>query len=177
MKKFVAISTTVISIIFLTHQFAHAQTMQNFFYSKGVKDLCQAAHVSNDYESGTYNVQDNYVDITFVSKDHVFDRDIYTSLRLVRGAGGLYFTDILILNSNGTIGSDGTDGDIVNPFNAFGLQAALMLSLAKSIDRDSYQQLQQKIIDEFHTDVEQWNGKMWTLFGLNLDYIEYALKN
>jgi hypothetical protein len=109
------------------------------------------------------------VDITFVSKDHVFDRNISTSIRLVRGLGGLYFTDLIILGEN--------PADIVNPFDAFRLQTTLMLALAKAIDKDSYTQIQQKIIDEFHTDVEQWDGKTWALFGLNLDYAEYKLKN
>jgi hypothetical protein len=30
--------------------------------------------------------------------------------------------------------------------------------------------MQQKNMATFNTDVEQWNGKMLTLFGLNLDY-------
>ncbi|EHQ29787.1 hypothetical protein [Mucilaginibacter paludis] len=162
-----ALTLLIVAGFFTTSPKASAQKMQDFFYSKGVKDLCQAAHVSNDYESGTYDVHDDYVDVTFISKDHVFNRDIHTSVRLIRGVGGFYFNDLIAPD----------DGDVVKPFNAFGLTAALMLTLTESIDKESYNKLEQAITDQFHTDVKQWNGKMWALFAINLDYFEYAVKN
>ncbi|MGY3213967.1 hypothetical protein [Mucilaginibacter sp. HD30] len=167
MKRFITISLLIIAIALLANQWAFAQTLSNFFYYKGVKDLSEAAHVSNIYLNGTYTIQDNYVDVTCVSKDNLFDRNIHTSLRLIRGAGVLFFTDIIVTG----------DDDVIEPFDAFGLQTALMLGLVKAIDSDSYAKLLQSMINQFHTDPQRWNGKTWALFGLNLDYLGYKLKN
>ncbi|MBN8669495.1 MAG: hypothetical protein J0L80_02340 [Chitinophagales bacterium] len=144
-----------------------AQNLEQYFYTKGINSLCEAAHPTNDYIDGAYAIKDGYIDISITSKDNTFGKVITTDLRIVRGVGDLYFSDII----------NKQDNDIVPPFEAFGLQANLLLVLTKSIDQASYQKIRASVQEEFGTDFERWTGKMWAVFALNLDYYEFMLNN
>lgn len=145
----------------------HAQNVDKYFYSLGVYHLCQAAHVSNDYLSATYDVQPGYVDISIKSKDNVFGATIHTNLRVIRGTGDLYFSDIIVQG----------DDDMVRPFEALGLEVDMVKELIRAADSDTYNKMRQSVQKSFNTDFEHWTGKMWALLAINLDYYEYLLKN
>lgn len=163
MKSLTKILLLVVFSIRTTSSFS--QTLEGYFISKGVYHLCQAAHASNDYLEGTYDINKGYVDISLKSKDNVFGASIHTDLRLFRGNGDLYFSDITVLK----------DDDMVNPFDAFGLQIELMRILIQAVDKETYNKMRNSIKNSFNTDFENWTGKMWALLAINLDYYEYML--
>lgn len=141
----------------------NAQSVENYIKYRG-RNIAEMTHVSNDFIRGNYlSHSGQYTDILILSKDNLFDRTITTKLRLVHGFMDLYFKDIVILSDN----------DVTNPFDAFGLQAALMASIVKNVDSKSYNSLKLKLRTEFGVDFESWTGKQWAIFALNLDYLDY----
>src|SRR5713226_3754021 len=94
--------------------FARAQTLGNFFYNTGVKDLATCAHPTNHFDHGTYDLEDGYVII-----DMFYTENVHTRVRLDQGAGSLYFNRLRVLYDN----------DFVNPFVFFGMEAALLVDL------------------------------------------------
>lgn len=144
--------------------FAFAQTLANYFYNQGVKDLCTVSHVTNDFVTGRYQIADSYVEVGINSKDNVFGRDIYTQVRIVRGFGDLYFRDLVVESDN----------DSVNPFDGFGLMSSAMARLVRNSDPDSYEKIKRKVAGLFdEPDPERWSGKMWALVYINLEYYDY----
>lgn len=145
---------------------AVAQTVDDFFRQKGTYDLFKAAHPSNDYLHGTHDVFDRYIDIFLIGRDNVAGGDVHTRLRVMKGIGGLYFNEIIIL---------GDDDPFAHPFEFFEMEAKTVMALAEGIDKATYNDMRAKLQQLFHTDIDHWTGKMWALFGLNLDYAEYML--
>ncbi len=152
----------VFALIFAVNVSGFAQSMAGYVRDRGV-NLAEMIHTSNDFIRGSYANNSGYTDITVYTKDHLFDRVITTKLRLVHGFGNLYFKDIIVL----------ADNDITNPFDAFGVQAALLARLAKQVDRASYDKIRYDLKKSFGEDFEDWTGKQWAILALNLDYLNY----
>lgn len=144
-----------------------AQTLDSYLKTKGVSNLCTAAHTSHTYLSGTYAVSKDYIDVDFKSRDAIFGSSMKTQLRITRGAGGLYFKDITVIE-------DEADW-LLKAFDAFGLQSEILISLIESVDRKVYLQMRNWVSQTFDTDFENWNGKMWAVLALNLDYYDYLI--
>lgn len=153
------------ALAFTTSRLFAQTALERYFNDEGVYHLCQAAHASNDYLSGSYDIYPGYVDVSLTSKDNIFGVKIYTDIRVVRGAGDLYFSDLKVLH----------DDDMVKPFEAFGLQAVMVTELIKTVDQPTYKKIRSSIIQQFDTDFEHWTGKMWALLAINLDYYEFML--
>jgi Tfp pilus assembly protein PilE len=145
---------------------SYSQNLEGYFRDQGVAHLSQAAHTSNDFYSGEYDVQDSYVEVDIVSRDNLFNRYVKTNMKVYRGTGDLYFSDIYV-----TLDEDNT----FPTFEAFGINASLVVELIKAIDQDTYNKIKNDIINIFHTDISRWTGKMWALFAINLDYYSYLL--
>ena len=139
-----------------------AQSMAGYIRDRGV-NLAEMIHTSNDFIRGSYANNSGYTDITVYTQDHFFDRVITTKLRLVHGFGSLYFKDIIVL----------ADNDITKPFDAFGVQAALLARVVKEVDRASYDKIRYDLKKSFGQDFENWTGKQWAILALNLDYLSY----
>lgn len=150
----------------ITATYSCAQTLEDFFHHQGSAHLLNAAHPSNDYLHGRHYIYKDYIDVSLTSKDNVLGGDVYTDLRIIRGNSDLYFADILILND--------TD-PFAKPFDALGAEAQFIMQLYKSLDQQTYNKLLADIQNAFHTDVEHWTGKMWAVFGLNVDYYGFML--
>lgn len=141
MKNIIKIILVFCFVISNSNSFS--QTLDGYLYSKGVYNISQASHISNDYLEGGYNIYKDYVDISIKSKDNVFGGTVYTDLKLVRGLNGLYFSDIII----------DRDTDMVKPFEAFGLSADLMQEVYKNIDSDTYNKICTNLKESFNTDI------------------------
>lgn len=150
--------------LLLICNFSFAQTLANYFYNQGVKDLCTVSHVTNDYVTGQYSVAESYIEVGINSKDNLFGRDIYTQVRVIRGFGDLYFRDLIVESDN----------DTVNPFDGFGLMSNALVKLVKNSDPDNYAKIKRQIAGLFdEPDPERWTGKMWALVYINLEYYDY----
>ena len=146
---------------------AFSQTLEKFFATRGVHNLSDAAHPANDFLDGNYDVTASYVDVSIASKDNVTEGNVYTDLRLIRGGGGLYFNDILVIRD--------TD-PWAKPFDAFKVQVQLVLIGYKALVGDAeFEKMLLSVQDTFHTDMTKWTGKMWAVFAINLDCIAYML--
>jgi hypothetical protein len=146
--------------------FSQSMEMEDYFYSKGVFHLAQTTHPANVYMSGEYTMDSKYVDVSIKSIDNVFGAKINTDIRIIRGLGDLYFSNLIVLGDN----------DLVKPFEAFGLQSSFLVAVLKAIDQNTFLEVANTINQSFNTDIEHWNGKMWALLALNLDYYDYLIK-
>ena len=113
MKRLVLL---LVSIIIGSNVFA--QNLEQYFYTKGINSLCEAAHPTNDNIDGAYAIKDGYIEVSITSKDNTFGKVITTDLRIVRGVGDLYFSDMI----------NKQDNDIVPPFEAFKIHRPSQLS-------------------------------------------------
>ncbi len=164
MKPLFSIVFLLISLTNANNAFAQ-KTLEDYLVSSGLQKLRRAAHPSNDFLSRTYNITPGYIDISIKSWDNVFDRTVRTDMRVVRGGGGLYFSNIVVQY----------DDDIVRPFDALEIIIAGVREVARSVDPEAYNKVRQAVSFLFSTNFENWNGKMWTIALLNLDYYNYLL--
>lgn len=153
-------------LLFFSFHFVVAQNIYQFIEARG-KNISSTAHPSNDFLRGSYSsATQGYTDIIIISRDNLFSREITTKLRLVHGLGNLYFSDVKVLGDN----------DVTKPFDAFGLEATILAKLIRKVDSKTYSQIRDEIKANFNTDFENWNGKMWALLALNLDYYDYLMQ-
>lgn len=144
-----------------------AQSVSGYFETRGVSQLSEMAHITNDYISGEYSLDNQNIFVYIKSKDNVFGASVYTELTIERGFGGLYFSNIIV----------NKDNDSFPPFEAFGITNQMAIEIFKSIDKETVAKIRDEIIEKYGTNIEQWNGRMWALFVLNLDYYSYILGN
>lgn len=157
----------ILSLLFLLVSLnGLAQTLDKYFYSKGVTSLSQLAHPTNLYLSGTYDIYSASIDVWIKSQDKDSGKSIDTKLHIVTGIGDLYFSDIVVKS----------DTDYIDPFDALGLQMVVLQEIWKGLDNKSFIKMKQAFIDDFGSDIEQWNGKTWALLILNLDYYGYLTR-
>lgn len=143
-----------------------AQTLDKYFYSKGLTSLSQLAHPTNVYLSGTYDIYSASIDVWIKSQDKDSGKIIDTKLHIVRGIGDLYFSNIVVKS----------DTDYIDPFDALGLQMVVLQEIWKGLDNKSFIKMKQAFIDDFGADIEHWSGKTWALLILNLDYYGYLTR-
>jgi hypothetical protein len=155
-----------LSILIIKSPIIFSQTLAGYFETKGVYNLCQAAHVSHDYLSGTYDIKKGYIDVSIKSRD-AFGSTKQTDIRVMRGTGDLFFSQLVVTYDNATW--------LADTFEAFGFQASLMLALIEAVDQRTYDKMRNAVKETFNTDFENWTGKMWALLAINLDYYEYML--
>ncbi len=158
--------TTITLLLFLNLSLK-AQTLDGYFKYRGVKQLSEMAHITNDFESGEYSIDDQNVYVYIKSKDNVLGASIRTELSVNLGGGGLFFTDIYV----------NYDNDMVRPFEAFGAFTDLFQDILKSIDSEYYERIRKQFMESYGTDFRRWSGKTWALLALNLDYYSYLLGN
>ncbi len=154
-------------LFIVTAHRSFAQNMEGFFRTKGVKDLCEAAHPSNQYLEGKYFVADDHVSISIVSEDNITGRNIYTDIQLRRGNGALPFTELILVR----------DTDPFKTFDAFlKLQVRPLMLLYKGIlDEKLFGQAITTIESISSKKVEDWDGATWALLAINFDYYNYLL--
>ncbi len=131
-----------------------SSSMGNFFKYVGVSTLAGFAHPSNTYQSGYYNVYNNYVDVEINYND-----GLYTKLRVYKKNG--FFTDIKVM----------ADNDFPPPF--------FFASVLKEIADEAIQYSEDE--DETKNRLEEELGKAFyefdgvdiALFLLNLKWLDY----
>jgi hypothetical protein len=151
-------------IVFSLNFNSQSQGIEGYLKERG-RHLSTAAHISNDFLKGGYSTHDNYTDVVFFSKDNFLSRTITTKLRLIHGFGNLYISDIRALS----------DDDITEPFSAFGKSAKLLLDIYGKIDHDKQMEIRSAVSQITKTDMTNWSGKVWALYYINLDYLDYLL--
>ncbi len=161
----ILIKIPVVAFFLMLNFSLTAQTMSGYFEYRGVGEISKMAHITNDYVSGEFNMDNQNVYVLINSKDNTFGASITTVLTIEKGLGGLYFSNIIV----------DKDNDFPPPFEAFGLSNQLVIELIKSIDKEMVSKIRDEIVNSYGTDVEQWSGRMWALFALNLDYYSYML--
>lgn len=144
-----------------------AQSLDKFFSEKATAGLCDMAHPSNDYLQGEYEIRSGYIDVSVTSKDNVLGGTVYTDVRVVRGLGDLYFSDIVVQKD--------TD-PFAKPFDALELLIKIATQTYKSMDQEAYEKIRAEAKKQFGTDIEYWTGKMWAIFILNLEYYDFAIR-
>jgi hypothetical protein len=146
---------------------AYSQSMEDFFYLKGVKGLSELAHPSNQFVEGTYDVQNDYVKIIIKSKDSITGFIMQTDMYLKKEAGKLYFSDIIVTRD---------DDKWSKTFSAYKLMMDLIIETIKAMNPEQVNQMVQEINRSFNTNIAQWDGKIWALLAINAGYYEYLIK-
>lgn len=165
MKNSVKLFFLLILIINANSLFSQSTTLERYFQSRGVKSLSKVAHPTNDYLSGTYDINNRYIDVSIRSEESVFGGPVETVIRVIRGTGNLYFSDLIVVREK---------GDFVPAFNATKTIMDIYIKVLKElVGEQIYNQIQQSLAQVFDTDINHWTGKMWALFALNLDYYEF----
>jgi len=165
MKKYLPLQ--FLALLLFSNLSLYSQILENYLKIKGVSNLCTAAHTSHTYLSGSYSVNSNYIDVDFNSQDAIFKISMNTRLRITRGGGGLYFKDITVI--------DDEAGWLVKAFDSFGLQSDIVMAIIEAINPAVYLQMRDLVSKAFNTNFENWNGKMWAVLALNLDYYDYIV--
>lgn len=144
---------------------AVAQSMDDFFRSKGVKDLCEAAHPNNDYQEGKYYIGPDHVSISIVSVDFM-GTAIYTDMQLIKGKGDLPFTELILVR----------DTDPFKTFDAFKLHVQMvMLTYKGLVGAELFNRTVSALQILSNKRVADWDGATWALLAVNFDYYSYML--
>lgn len=162
-SRFFLFSVLVLALLAAADK-SFSQTLESYLRTRGVAGLSETAHPSNDFQNGSYAIDNNSVYVTINSKDNVFGIPVTTRLRLTKGSD-LFFCNIKVLE----------DTDFVKPFGALGLQVAFIQNLIQAVDAATYNEMRYTVRKYFNTDFENWTGEMWAVLALNLDYYEYLL--
>ena len=131
-------------------QKSFSQSLDNFFKYEAVELLAQLAHPSNDYERGTYTINNGYVLVNIYYKKYT------TRLKVYRN--GNYFTDIEVLYDN----------DYVTPFTA----TTLFKKVADLNDKD-YSSCRNNFQILFEKATKKMSGKELACFVLTLTIHNY----
>jgi hypothetical protein len=150
--------TLLIAIALLTFAFAKGQNIDSYFQNKGVFLLAGCSHPTGTYQSGTF---DGSQSSDFIIVDFKYQDGNETVLKVYRS--GIFFSGIDVIS----------DTDYVPPFLALQLVMNIVIEDAKKHNQEDVQKTLAYMKTIFDTDPEQWNGKTWALFALNLDYVSY----
>lgn len=156
----------LVVICFLMSAMASSsQSMSDFFQNHGgVQDVGYCAHLTNDFNNGSYDVESNYVSVEVHFKDLNLDENpIVSTVTLSIGSGILPFNGIQATYDN----------DYVGPFVALQLGCWYIQRLIEKSSPEQYNKTRQAMIQLLGTDPDNWSGAAWALFAMNLAYLDY----
>lgn len=141
----------LIIILLLSFNFFSAQSMSDYFKYKGVKNIAELAHPSNNFKTGSYKIYNDRVWIKIY-----YLEGYYTELNL-RKVGG-FFTNIEIINDN----------DWVSPFTA--------IQIIKNLAYEAFKENSSEATEferKLGKTIYEMTASELVCFIITLDWIEY----
>ena len=126
------------------------QSLSDFYNNTGKELLAQCAHPTNTYKSATVEFYDGYADVDILYEDgwetelNVYNNDL------------LFYKIVVVKNT-----------DFVD---AFWFLQKIVEEVRKHQDNQNYQKTQSDLEAALNRVIDDWNGRDWSLFLLNVLY-------
>ena len=145
--------------------FSQGTTISRFFRTKGFEVIANCAHPSNDIDWGksAFREYDDYVLLNIQYKDKFLLSNEYTKIRIQKGFGDLFFTDIDVIDNNSLISAFWFTEKLKN----------MALTLYENSNDQSTNEMKSALESKFYKSFKNFSGTEFTLFIINLNYLTF----